>query len=147
MLNKTGHHIKINFEPDKETDVYTSEYFFVPLFPKNFDPSISDKLKRLELHREQETEIEESARVGTALRKNYEREDEDLVQFLRIPEPSREYFQILQQWTGVVVEVGSDTFTCKLYDLTEDNREEIAEIPLKELTPDYLSLARTGGIF
>lgn len=145
MLNRTGHHVQVDFEPDKETDVYTLEYFLKPLYPKEVDPTILDKLKILDLHREKETEIEVSTRAGTASRKNSEREV--FVEFLRKPEPSRDYFRTLQQWAGVVIVVGSDAFTCKLYDLTEDNPEEIAEIPLKDLMDDDFDLLRPGGVF
>lgn len=68
---------------------------------------------------------------------------------LRPSSTSIRRFTILQQWEGVVDEVGEDSFTAHLRDLTEpDSPLEFAEIPiLGNISPIDRALLLPGQVF
>ena len=61
--------------------------------------------------------------------------------------PAEDKFALLQQWEGVVQALNGDEFTVVLRDLTNPNNpEEVAVLPLEEITGDDLRLLRPGAI-
>jgi hypothetical protein len=57
-------------------------------------------------------------------------------------------FEVLQQWEGVIKEVGGDYILADLRDLTDPHAPmEEAEIYLDEISPADLPLLREGGVF
>ncbi len=59
----------------------------------------------------------------------------------------KDVFISLQEWEGTVEEVKEGSFVAKLIDLTNDTPDEIAEIPLEEVSEDDYPLIKTGAIF
>lgn len=61
----------------------------------------------------------------------------------------RATFSPLQEWEGFVSEIGSDSFTGLLVDLTakKTRPEEKMEFPISDLSEDDRSLLREGAIF
>ncbi len=61
--------------------------------------------------------------------------------------PPKSDFTSLQKWEGVVVNVHDNSFEARLIDLTANTPEEIAEIPLEEVSEDDFSLIEEGAVF
>ncbi|SPD76314.1 conserved hypothetical protein [uncultured Desulfobacterium sp.] len=63
--------------------------------------------------------------------------------------PGRTTFTPLQEWEGYVAEIGDETFTARLIDLTADaeQEEEEADFPISELSDTDKQLLRPGAIF
>lgn len=55
--------------------------------------------------------------------------------------------QPLQKWEGAVLDVGAETFTARLVDLTGDRPEEDVELEKVELSDFDLDLLEPGAIF
>ncbi|HEX8947795.1 MAG TPA: hypothetical protein VF790_02465, partial [Dissulfurispiraceae bacterium] len=53
----------------------------------------------------------------------------------------------LQKWEGVVTEIGKDVFNARLFDLTANNPEEIAEFSIDDVSEDDRELLKPGAIF
>ena len=62
---------------------------------------------------------------------------------------SRERFLVRQDWEGVVETIGSETFTARLRDRTNDESiaGEIAELPIADVDDDDRELLQIGGVF
>jgi hypothetical protein len=63
---------------------------------------------------------------------------------------SREnFFAALQEWEGYVVEIGNDSFTARLRDVTAGSmhEEEEAEFPLDDISESDRDLLKPGAIF
>lgn len=60
-----------------------------------------------------------------------------------------EFFAALQEWNGVVTSIEKDHFTADLVDVSNGSRlvEEVAEIPLDEISPADRAALREGMIF
>ena len=73
----------------------------------------------------------------------------DLPRFRRLPEYETGSFSPLQEWEGVVIDIGQDSFTARLIDLTAHSSEEgeEADFPLDDLTENDRRLLRRGAIF
>lgn len=64
------------------------------------------------------------------------------------PTPSPQASSIsLQKWEGVVLELKSDSFIARVYDLTQEGIEEEAEFPYQEVSEEDKSLIKPGAIF
>lgn len=62
--------------------------------------------------------------------------------------PMPRKIRILQQWEGVVSEVGDKDFTAELRDLTNvDNAPQVAEFPYSEISKSDRSLIAPGAVF
>jgi hypothetical protein len=61
--------------------------------------------------------------------------------------PTQDRFVALQKWEGQVVEVGANSFTAKLTDLTKPNPNELAEFDLDEVSASDRHLVIPGGVF
>ena len=57
--------------------------------------------------------------------------------------------QPLQEWEGYVTDIGLETFSARLVDLTagQNVEEESAEFPISDLSDDELSLLKEGAVF
>jgi hypothetical protein len=57
--------------------------------------------------------------------------------------------QLLQEWEGTVTEVKDESFVCDLVDITAGHSipEEIAELPIDEISEDDRDLLRPGALF
>ena len=66
----------------------------------------------------------------------------------KIP-PARSTFTPLQEWEGYVTEIGDETFTARLIDLTADSEqeEEEADFLILDLSDTDRQLLRPGAIF
>lgn len=62
-------------------------------------------------------------------------------------EKDHERFIPLQKWEGVVLEVGPETFSARLADLTRSSPEEEAEFPVDEISNADWALLQPGGVF
>ena len=71
------------------------------------------------------------------------------VEYFHLPDKSdrRISFQLLQKWEGFVLEVGVESFSARLKDLTGDNTESEADIPIDELPEDEREYLMRGSIF
>ena len=67
--------------------------------------------------------------------------------YIKPVSPRKSDFTSLQKWEGVVTRVLDNSFEARLIDLTADTPEEIAEIPLEEVSEDDFSLIQEGAIF
>lgn len=57
-------------------------------------------------------------------------------------------FQMLQQWTGQVKQVTTDSFVAIISDTTNPNKpDEEVELELEEVAPDDMRLVRPGSLF
>jgi hypothetical protein len=58
-------------------------------------------------------------------------------------------FTPLQEWEGYVTEIGEETFTARLLDLTQDGvvEEEEADFPIAEISDTDQSVLQPGAIF
>ena len=74
---------------------------------------------------------------------------EKVLEVSSLPETGRDRIEILQEWEGYVKEVGDETFTVELVDLTDYHPNETEEtgLPKSDLTTDDLKLLRPGAIF
>jgi hypothetical protein len=65
------------------------------------------------------------------------------------PTVTRPTLVALQEWEGIVAELGVKEFTARLSDLTDRTRkgEEEAHFPLREVSEDDLELLRVGAVF
>ena len=62
--------------------------------------------------------------------------------------PSRDTFISLQEWEGVVEEVGEDSFDARLVDRTQDSPDEVLEdFPLDDISEEDRSLVAPGAVF
>jgi hypothetical protein len=61
--------------------------------------------------------------------------------------PPKNDFVSLQKWEGIVEEVYEDSFEARLIDLTSNTPDEVAEIPLEEVSKDDYPLIEEGAIF
>jgi hypothetical protein len=63
--------------------------------------------------------------------------------------PREATFTPLQEWEGYVVDVGQETFTARLIDLTAngEQEEEEADFPIAELSDSDQHMLRRGAIF
>ncbi|MDR7038450.1 hypothetical protein J2X36_003214 [Methylobacterium sp. BE186] len=57
--------------------------------------------------------------------------------------------QPLQEWEGYVIEIGAETFSARLVDLTAGQtlEQEVADFPLSDLSEDDRKLLQVGAIF
>ena len=100
----------------------------------------------------QEKSYKHSDMVGLSAQRttNGEKQSETYVP-LHIPKPRNSEYQteVLQQWEGIVEEVGDENFTARLRDLT--NKEhypgEMAELPRDDISDDDRELLREGAVF
>lgn len=53
----------------------------------------------------------------------------------------------LQKWEGTVLRVKNDKFICRLKDLTVPGADEVAEIPIKEVSDADIDYLNEGAIF
>jgi hypothetical protein len=56
-------------------------------------------------------------------------------------------FIMLQRWEGTVTKVSEDSFVARLSDLSQENLEEEAEIPIEEIPEADLRLVERGAVF
>jgi len=56
-------------------------------------------------------------------------------------------FIMLQRWEGTVTKVSKDSFVARLSDLSQENLEEEAEIPIEEIPEADLRLVEPGAVF
>jgi|SRR5215813_6560630 len=56
-------------------------------------------------------------------------------------------FIMLQRWEGTVTNVSKDSFVARLSDLSQENLEEEAEIPIEEIPEADLRLVEPGAVF
>jgi hypothetical protein len=56
-------------------------------------------------------------------------------------------FIMLQRWEGTVSKVSKDSFVARLSDLSQENLEEEAEIPIEEIPEADLRLVEPGAVF
>ena len=56
-------------------------------------------------------------------------------------------FIMLQRWEGTVTKVSEDSFVARLSDLSQENLEEEAEIPIEEIPEADLGLVERGAVF
>ena len=56
-------------------------------------------------------------------------------------------FIMLQRWEGTVTKVSEDSFVARLSDLSQENLEEEAEIPIEEIPEADLRLVEPGAVF
>lgn len=56
-------------------------------------------------------------------------------------------FIMLQRWEGTVTKVSKDSFVARLSDLSQENLEEEAEIPIEEIPEADLGLVEPGAVF
>jgi hypothetical protein len=56
-------------------------------------------------------------------------------------------FIMLQRWEGTVTKVSKDSFVVRLSDLSQENLEEEAEIPIEEIPEADLGLVEPGAVF
>ena len=62
--------------------------------------------------------------------------------------PPRAHFLVLQKWQGIVQEIGAESIKAHLTDLTTPgSAEEIADIPLAEISPSDSALIAPGAVF
>jgi len=62
--------------------------------------------------------------------------------------PMPRKIRILQQWEGVIIEVGNSDFTAELRNLTEiDSPPQVAEFPYSEISNSDRSLVAPGAVF
>lgn len=63
--------------------------------------------------------------------------------------PQENFFAALQEWEGYVVEIGNDSFTARLRDVTAGgmHEEEEAEFPLDDISESDRDLLKPGAIF
>jgi hypothetical protein len=64
-------------------------------------------------------------------------------------QPFRSTFTPLQEWDGYVIEIGGETFTARLIDITalSENEHEEADFPISELSDRDRQLLCVGAIF
>jgi hypothetical protein len=67
----------------------------------------------------------------------------------RLPEYGAGSFNALQEWEGVVLEVGAESFTARLTDLTAGNKIETeeADFPIDDLRDEDRERLRSGAVF
>lgn len=53
----------------------------------------------------------------------------------------------LQKWEGIVTEIHADYFVAQLHDLTADNPEEEAELPINDISDNDKPLLKSGAVF
>ena len=57
-------------------------------------------------------------------------------------------FQVLQQWEGIVTDIGRETFWGEVVDLTDrSNPSEVVEIPFSEIATSDRQLLKPGSVF
>jgi len=56
-------------------------------------------------------------------------------------------FIMLQRWEGTVTKISGDSFVARLSDLSRENLEEEAEIPIEEIPEADLGLVEGGAVF
>lgn len=60
---------------------------------------------------------------------------------------TRSTFVVRQKWEASVLEVGSDSFTASLTDLTGEESDEVAEFDVGDVAKDDLKLLEPGAVF
>jgi len=73
--------------------------------------------------------------------------DKPAVVWVPVIPPSREGFDVLQRFEGIVLSVQGDSFIARLIDKTNASPEEEAEIPLAEIMPGDRELVEPGAVF
>jgi hypothetical protein len=61
--------------------------------------------------------------------------------------PTRDSFEVLQRFDGIVLSICDDSFVARLTDKTHERAEEEAEIPLAEITSGDRELVKLGAMF
>lgn len=66
-----------------------------------------------------------------------------------LPETPLVQDETLQEWEGRVLNISVDVFEAALTDVTtrSETEEEVAELPLRDIRPEDLSLLREGAVF
>jgi hypothetical protein len=66
-----------------------------------------------------------------------------------VPRPTALSLEPLQEWEGYVSEIGEETFTARLLDITLDGKyeEEIADFPISDLSDADRELLKPGAVF
>ncbi|MBF0556951.1 MAG: hypothetical protein HQK96_20745 [Nitrospirae bacterium] len=130
----------------------------LPLYNSKMSTQVLDKqecLVQISDDNDAEEEIMESGpfepqgnvRIATGLVKKSPKDDNaTVIRFPKVPK-SRSNFISLQSWEGFVVEKKDKTFVARVSDLTHDNPEEEAEIPLKEVSEGDMGLLEQGAVF
>lgn len=67
--------------------------------------------------------------------------------YLPTVDPEENRFICLQKWQGVVIEVRTDSFIARLYDLNNKANEEEAELPIAEISDGDRELVKPGAVF
>lgn len=121
-------------EPDRE-DLFE---WFIPR-----DPLDRDKIRDLERHGGQD------GLVDSGVDEEATREAINSVKPVRIHfrKPPRERFIVLDQWLGVVEEIGDDFFVARLRNVDTSVPDEEAEFDIEEISPVDRHLLQPGSEF
>lgn len=90
---------------------------------------------------ERDHDITESPRIQSSLPKDAPKP------LYQHPVRANDSYKSLQKWEGYVVENKKDMFIARLIDLTSEGEEEIAEIPIAEISESDLDLLSVGAVF
>lgn len=122
------------------------------------DPIVTDYLNQFDWRKQigvvpQDTEIEQRNGEPPGLNRSSSvmnspiNDDKGIRVLHKIKRDVEERGIALQKWEGIVTDIQDDIFIARLFDKTNDNIEEEAEILINDLHDDDLKLLKPGAVF